>query len=136
MNTFHGCCLDSWPPIQYLNDVPKAVMDAVNAINKWAGKLICAYKCDAGPNAVIYYLKKDTYKVAGIFRHILINIDTWDGEYGNLEVIKPNKLTGLEAKTLRTIMAGVSRVMCTGVGGAPEKLETHLVDEKGNAVDS
>ena len=135
-NTFHACCLDSWPPIQYLNDVSKAAMDAVNGINQRAGKLICAYTFDAGPNAVIYYLVEHTHNVAGIFRHILINTEGWGGEYGNLGLIKPNELSGMEAKTLRTIKAGISRVICTGVGGAPEKVETHLVDEEGNAIES
>jgi diphosphomevalonate decarboxylase len=134
-NTFHACCLDSWPPIQYLNDVSKAAMDAVNTINRRAGKLICAYTFDAGPNAVIYYLEENTHKVAGIFRHILINTDGWEGEYGSLEAIKPNEMTGLDAKVLRTIKAGISRVICTGVGGAPERLESHLVDDKGMAVE-
>jgi diphosphomevalonate decarboxylase len=134
-NTFHACCLDSWPPIQYLNDVSKAAMDAVNSINRKAGKLICAYTFDAGPNAVIYYLEADTQRVAGLFRHILLNTEGWEGEYGGLDVIQPNELTGLEAKVLRTIKAGISRVICTGVGGAPEKVETHLVDEKGVAVE-
>lgn len=134
-NTFHACCLDSWPPIHYLNDVSKAAMDAVNSINRRAGKLVCAYTFDAGPNAVIYYLEEDTHKVAGIFRHILIKTEGWDGEYGNLDVIKQNEMTGMEAKTMRTIKAGISRVICTGVGGAPEKVDSHLVDEKGNAVE-
>jgi diphosphomevalonate decarboxylase len=134
-NTFHACCLDSWPPIHYLNDVSKAAMDAVNSINRKAGKLVCAYTFDAGPNAVIYYLEEHTHRVAGIFRHILIMTEGWEGEYGNLEVIKPNEMTGMEAKTMRTIKAGISRVICTGVGGAPEKVDSHLVDEKGNAVE-
>lgn len=134
-NTFHACCLDSWPPIQYLNDVSKAAMDAVNTINGRAARLICAYTFDAGPNAVIYYLEEDTQRVAGIFRQILLNTEGWEGEYGELEAIQPNELTGLEAKVLRTIKAGISRVICTGVGGPPERVDTHLVNEKGVAVE-
>src|SRR5271170_5898325 len=38
-NTFHAVCLDSWPPIHYLNDVSRAAMNGVETINRHAGKL-------------------------------------------------------------------------------------------------
>lgn len=131
-NSFHAICLDSWPPIHYMNDVSRAAMNAVETANRKAGKLICAYTFDAGPNAVIYYLEEDAYRVAGVFKHILSRVQGWEGEFG--ESIRPNELGGLEQKTLMTLKSGVSRVICTSVGGGPEQIETHLVDEEGNAV--
>jgi diphosphomevalonate decarboxylase len=131
-NSFHAICLDSWPPIHYLNDVSRAAMNAVETANRKAGKLICAYTFDAGPNAVIYYLEEHTHQVAGVFRNILPRVSGWEGEFG--EVVRPNEYGSLEQKTLMTLKAGVSRVICTAVGGGPEKVEEHLVDTRGNAV--
>ena len=131
-NSFHAICLDSWPPIQYLNDVSRAAVSAVETANKKAGELICAYTFDAGPNAVIYYLEKDTSRVAGVFKNILPRVPGWDGEYGG--IIPQNERGGLESKTVMTLKSGVSRVICTAVGEGPIKVDTHLVDEKGQAL--
>jgi len=132
-NSFHAICLDSWPPIHYLNDVSRAAMSAVETCNRKAGKLICAYTFDAGPNAVIYYLEENSRKVAGVFKNLLARVPGWDGEYG--EAIRPNELGGLESKAVMTLKGGVSRVICTGVGTGPEKADKHLVDEHGSPVD-
>lgn len=131
-NSFHACCLDSWPPIHYLNDVSRAAMNAVETINRKAGKLIAAYTFDAGPNAVIYYEEKDAKLVAGVFKFIMPMVQGWDGEYG--AEIPPNDRGGLESKTVITLKAGVSRVICTGVGEPPQSIDEHLVDERGQPV--
>jgi diphosphomevalonate decarboxylase len=133
-NSFHAICLDSWPPIHYMNDVSRAAMNAVETANRSAGELICAYTFDAGPNAVIYYLEENAHRVAGVFRNVLPNVPGWDGEYG--ASIRPNERGGLESKTVMTLKAGVSRVICTGVGEGPVKVDTHLVDGRGQAVDA
>lgn len=131
-NSFHACCLDSWPPIHYLNDVSRAAMNAVETCNRKAGKLIAAYTFDAGPNAVIYYEEENEKLVAGVFRYVLPHISGWDGEYGSK--IAQNDRGGLESKTHMTLKSGVSRVICTAVGGGPERIDEHLVDERGQPV--
>lgn len=131
-NSFHAICLDSWPPIHYMNDVSRAAMNAVETANRKAGGLICAYTFDAGPNAVIYYLEENAHKVAGVFKSVLPQLPGWEGEYG--EAIKPNATGGLESKTVMTLKAGVGRVICTGVGEGPVKVDDHLVTESGLPV--
>ena len=131
-NSFHACCLDSWPPIHYLNDVSRAAMNAVETINRRAGELVGAYTFDAGPNAVIYFEEKNAGLVAGVFKWCLGAVQGWDNEYGS--AIPYNERGALQAKTVMTLKAGVSRVICTGVGDAPEQIDEHLVDEKGQPV--
>lgn len=58
-NQFHAVCLDTSPPIFYLNDVSRSVIALVEELNRAAGSPIAAYTFDAGPNAVIYALDKD-----------------------------------------------------------------------------
>lgn len=57
-NSFHACCLDTEPPIFYMNDTSRLIVAVVVELNRAsvsAGKgLIAAYTFDAGPNAVIY----------------------------------------------------------------------------------
>ncbi len=140
-NGFHAVCLDSWPPITYLNDVSRAAMRLVEDINAPTqregadGRLLAAYTFDAGPNAVVYYLHRDTERVAAVFRAVLgEQVEGWQGSYA--EAIKPARVEGmgLDAKAVETLRAGVSRVICTAVGGGPEKVDRHLVDERGEPV--
>jgi diphosphomevalonate decarboxylase len=132
-NSFHAICLDSWPPIQYLTDVSAAAMRAVETINRKAGKSIAAYTFDAGPNAVIYYLEQDSRAVAGIFKNHLPRVEGWENEFG--AAIRSNEMGGLDSKAVMTLKNGVSRVICTAVGGGPESVETHLVDESGKPIE-
>jgi diphosphomevalonate decarboxylase len=53
-NQFHATCLDTYPPIFYMNDVSRRVIRLVHLYNEWAGELRVAYTFDAGPNAVLY----------------------------------------------------------------------------------
>lgn len=133
-NSFHAICLDSWPPIHYLNDVSWAAVNAVETCNRKAGKLVAAYTFDAGPNAVIYYLEENAHKVAGVFKHWLWRVPGWDGEFGSS--IQPNEMGALESKTIITLKSGVSRVICTAVGPGPEIADKHLVDALGRPVDA
>jgi diphosphomevalonate decarboxylase len=59
-NQFHAVCLDTYPPIFYMNDVSKAIIRLVHVINAHFGCVKAAYTFDAGPNAVIYTLEKVT----------------------------------------------------------------------------
>ncbi|KAI9033360.1 diphosphomevalonate decarboxylase [Hyaloraphidium curvatum] len=62
-NQFHATCLDTFPPIFYLNDVSRSIIQLVTRYNahykaKGEGYRV-AYTFDAGPNAVIYMPKEN-----------------------------------------------------------------------------
>eukprot|EP01015_Nassula_variabilis_P029113 TRINITY_DN6198_c0_g1_i2.p1 TRINITY_DN6198_c0_g1~~TRINITY_DN6198_c0_g1_i2.p1 ORF type:complete len:419 (-),score=52.20 TRINITY_DN6198_c0_g1_i2:93-1349(-) len=62
-NQFHSVCLDTTPPIFYLNETSKFIINAVEFLNKKLDKKI-GYTFDAGPNAVILVhvsIIKDVY---------------------------------------------------------------------------
>ncbi|KAJ2781405.1 diphosphomevalonate decarboxylase [Coemansia javaensis] len=58
-NQFHAVCLDTYPPISYMNDTSRAIAGLVHAFNAAVGRVAAAYTYDAGPNAVIYALEPD-----------------------------------------------------------------------------
>ena len=53
-NQFHATCLDTYPPIFYLTDASRAVMQMAHAFNEACGEVRLGYTFDAGPNAVLF----------------------------------------------------------------------------------
>lgn len=68
-NQFHATCLDTYPPIFYLNGTSQQIIRLVHVYNEWAGAVRAAYTFDAGPNAVLYVLEKDVVEVGALMLH-------------------------------------------------------------------
>jgi diphosphomevalonate decarboxylase len=130
-NSFHATCADTYPPIFYMNDVSRAAIRAVEQINAAAGRPVAAYTFDAGPNAVIYYLEKDTEAVVGTLYHVL------GGKVGGWKdaVVKGLKPSiSVDEGVADLLKAGISRVILTAVGEGPIKTDEYLVAEDGSPV--
>lgn len=134
-NSFHATCMDTDPPIFYLNDVSRASIRAVERINERAGKTVAAYTFDAGPNCVIYYLEENRNIVIEGFGKALEHVDGWrgisDGNVAN-SVIEGKR--DEEDATLQILGKGVTRVIHTSVGEGPVSVEEHLVDAAGKPI--
>ncbi|XP_039510791.1 diphosphomevalonate decarboxylase-like [Pimephales promelas] len=68
-NQFHATCLDSYPPIFYLNNVSHRIISLVHRYNQFYGETRVAYTFDAGPNAVIYTLQEHVSEFVQVVRH-------------------------------------------------------------------
>ena len=73
-NNFHACCLDTFPPISYLNSESMRIVAAVHEFNEQMGRTAVGYTFDAGPNAVIFGIDSD----AGNFMKQLNNSSNFD----------------------------------------------------------
>ncbi len=129
-NSFHATCLDTEPPIFYLNDVSRAAIRAVERINDEAGKTIAAYTFDAGPNAVIYYSSSNKHEVLGPFHDALHEVMGWEGEKHSLGTT--SAWDG--AQELAVLKEGVSRVILTSVGEGPQSVQDSLIGDDGEPV--
>lgn len=129
-NSFHATCLDTYPPINYLNEYSKAAIRAVHMINEGAGRTIAAYTFDAGANPVIYYIEEDKEAVVGSLFPALAKAPGWKdaAAYGSFKA-------AAELQEVGSLLAeGVTRVIETGVGEGPVKSEEFLVAEDGTRL--
>lgn len=125
-NSFHAVCLDSYPPIFYLNDTSKKIIKLVHQLNDTEGEIIAAYTFDAGPNAVIYYDEANESKVLGVLYKYFHQIPGWKGQWQ----------TNHNFIVDENIHQGVSRIILTKIGEGPQITQTSLVDEFGLAKKS
>ncbi|KAI9887624.1 MAG: diphosphomevalonate decarboxylase [Watsoniomyces obsoletus] len=131
-NSFHATCLDTDPPIFYLNDVSRAAIRIVEKINENAREVVAAYTFDAGPNAVIYYLEENKERVVGVFKEVLG--DGLKKGHSKWDAVEPRGLEALDEKTRKILREGVADVILTGVGEGPVSVDEHLIDDQGDSI--
>ncbi|KAG0360480.1 diphosphomevalonate decarboxylase [Podila minutissima] len=66
-NQFHAVCLDTYPPIFYMNDISRAIIRIITEYNRDGIK--AAYTYDAGPNAVIYAPAANMAEIYSLLSH-------------------------------------------------------------------
>ncbi|KAI9849568.1 MAG: diphosphomevalonate decarboxylase [Thelocarpon superellum] len=134
-NSFHATCLDTDPPIFYLNDVSRAAIRVVEGINAHAGSRVAAYTFDAGPNAVVYYLAENSAAATDVFRDALGHLEGWTAGGAPSTTATPSPIpAAVDRKALAVLKEGVSRVILTGVGEGPLSTDEHLIGADGEVV--
>jgi len=67
-DNFHVVLLDSQPPLVYLNEISRKIIEGVREFNSDGIK--SAYTFDAGPNAHVFTLEKYTHKIEKLLGEI------------------------------------------------------------------
>ncbi|KAF2898458.1 hypothetical protein ILUMI_07716 [Ignelater luminosus] len=135
-NQFHSTCLDTYPPIHYMNDTSHAICDLVHAYNNIKGCNKVAYTFDAGPNACLYMLEQDVPE----FFTLIMNV--FPSDLDSVEYVKgmPLKVSVLSeqlkelADNYRHNTGALKYIIHTCVGDGPQVLREpheHLLDKDG-----
>lgn len=69
-NSFHAVCLDTYPPLFYLNDKSKEIIQLINEYNKTGSDIKVAYSFDAGPNCFLFVLDKHVNELMFLLKNI------------------------------------------------------------------
>jgi len=123
-NQFHAVCLDTHPPIFYLNDVSRTIIRLVHEFNKASpdGCLRAAYTFDAGPNAVIYAPEVQIPALVALINHYFPGAEFAD-HYG-VKDKHPGLPDGVSPTVVPVFPVGsVNRLLHTRVGDGPRVLK-------------
>ena len=132
-NQFHAVCLDTFPPIFYLNDISRGIIRLIEELNRIAGKPVAAYTFDAGPNAVIYYLEENKKWIMALLKTCFEGVPGLEGVDQNA----PGLDEEFDIWLVKAVLDGVSRIILTQVGEGPEKVEgKSLINSEGEPIKS
>lgn len=133
-NSFHATCLDTFPPIFYMNDTSKKIIKLCHQINAFYNETVVAYTFDAGPNAVLYYLKENEQKLFAFIYKTFNKVSGWETKFSSDELAQFIKhfdadvAKDLDFEIDDELYQGVSRVILTQVGPGPQPIDECLID--------
>lgn len=138
-NSFHAVCLDTEPPIFYLNDVSRAIIAVIEELNRASianGKgYVAAYTFDAGPNAVIYALEENMPVIVNTINQFFPQNQAFPDPFKMLssDVSRPEGFNDAVVREGGWEKGAVSRLIHTTVGDGPRRLgdEESLLNEAG-----
>jgi diphosphomevalonate decarboxylase len=133
-NQFHATCLDTYPPIFYMNDVSRSVVQMIHKYNEWAGEIRAAYTFDAGPNAVLYTLDKHVVELlALVLKYYPAKSNDFVGDYVSSSEslakealafeLDPSLMAAVEKTCTVHEHGDVKMVYCTKGGPGPKALD-------------
>ncbi|KAG8189626.1 hypothetical protein JTE90_009557 [Oedothorax gibbosus] len=134
-NQFHAICLDTYPPIHYLNSTSYKIIRLIHAYNEFYGENKVAYTFDAGPNACLYLLEKDVPEMLALVKCIFPPQDESAkfirGYKSPLSTISETLLNSIQ---LTPSPGEIQYIINTQVGSGPKIIQDtdhHLLDDKG-----
>lgn len=134
-NQFHATCLDTFPPISYLNDISRRIIHLVHRFNAHHGQTKVAYTFDAGPNAVIFTLDDTVAEFVAAVRHSFPPESNGDKFLKGLPVKSGPLSDELKAALgMDPTPGGIKYIIATQVGPGPQILDhphAHLLGPDG-----
>ncbi|NWT46303.1 MVD1 decarboxylase, partial [Chroicocephalus maculipennis] len=134
-NQFHATCLDTFPPIFYLNDLSRQIIALAHRFNAHHGRTKVAYTFDAGPNAVIFTLADTVAEFVEVVRRSFPPATNGDQFVRGLPVDSaslPEEL--LTAVVTEPVPGAVRYILHTKPGPGPQLLDDpsqHLLGADG-----
>lgn len=136
-NQLHAVCLDSYPPIIYMNDISFAIINLIHSYNTAVNDIKVAYTYDAGQNAILYLLEKDMPQLVAILDHYFPpdnnSLDSYKkGIPIETEQLSQDLLEKIDNKVQEP--GKIKYMIHTTVGDGPKYLESpkdHLLNDQG-----
>ncbi|GAB0195413.1 diphosphomevalonate decarboxylase [Grus japonensis] len=134
-NQFHATCLDTFPPIFYLNDLSRHIIALAHRFNTHHGCTKVAYTFDAGPNAVIFTLADTVAEFVEVVRRSFPPATNGDQFVRGLPVGSaslPEEL--LAAVVTEPVLGAVRYILHTKPGPGPQLVDDpsqHLLGADG-----
>lgn len=135
-NQFHAICLDTYPPVFYLNDTSRLIIRICSLINQHYKRFVVAYTFDAGPNACIFTLNESVSEVVAILQDMfpLVNetkSSTKIPVKGNINEVtnrrrNENLEKFLETNGIQPRPNSLSYLISTSIGCGPTLTVDHL----------
>merc|ERR1712071_38523 len=125
-NMLHAICMDTFPPIEYLNSTSRKIMDMVHRYNGQSGEKVLAYTFDAGPNAVLVTTQKHCNKLCTLLVEHFAKRDH-DGSIDADEFFHENSLPHsteevIELEGFEGEWGGLEFCIVTQIGKGPQVL--------------
>lgn len=125
-NQFHAVCLDTYPPVFYLTDSSRLIIQMIHAYNVFRNQTRVAYTFDAGPNACLYLMEEDVPVIIALVKHFFPpQADSNQSFIQGIDVT-PTELstTGiLESVKIPTSQGEIKYIIHTKVGSGPQELK-------------
>ena len=123
-NQFHATCLDTYPPIFYMNDVSRAIIGLVHRLNAGAASPQFAYTFDAGPNAVLFCLDDNVDAlIDAVVREFGPTAQSAESTFPFVRGITQRDAASCETDNNAAHCGAVSYVFHTNVGAGARPLE-------------
>ncbi|XP_017885204.2 diphosphomevalonate decarboxylase [Ceratina calcarata] len=136
-NQMHAICLDTYPPIMYMNDVSHAIIELIHAYNEAVNEVKVAYTFDAGPNATLYLLEETVADVLGLLHHFFPPLETDLTKYHMGLAVEGIKYTNELFDNINVSKhpnGCLKYIIHTKIGDGPKYLEDpkdHLLNDQG-----
>ena len=129
-NNFHATCLDTFPPLFYINDFTKAIINSIHAYNSHCGENRIAYTVDAGPHSTIIGKSEDINVYLSNFSQVFSESSHWNKSpklVSRLESLKNSALPSKsQIKEIQQILENEKSTRLfsylTSVGSGPIKI--------------
>ncbi|GAB6021397.1 hypothetical protein CHUAL_004007 [Chamberlinius hualienensis] len=131
-NQLHALCLETYPPVVYMNDTSHAIVRLIHAFNDYNNSVLAAYTFDAGPNACIVTRKDNVPELLALFHHVFpsSSSDAFVRGIQVNEIPKPN-LKIAEKANVQVYPNSVRYIIQTQLGEGPKEVDSHLLSDVG-----
>lgn len=126
-NQFHAICMDTLPPLFYLNDVSREIINMVHLYNERSGEVRVGYTFDAGPNACLILLRQHVKQVLALVHYLFPPSNEETFVIGKSNNVSQTELPDYVASLgLTPQKDGLKYVIHTAVGAGPKLISKNF----------